>query len=77
MSDLTHQSIRQERESWVVNGQLIGQLIYQFPMAAVVVNCPPFRGALTARHPDCKGFGRSPACSLDWFECGDQEFYST
>jgi hypothetical protein len=35
----------------VVNGQFLGQLNDQFPMAAVVVNCPPFRGALTACHP--------------------------
>jgi hypothetical protein len=32
-------------------GQWWGQLIDQFPMAAVVVNCPPFKGALTACHP--------------------------
>jgi hypothetical protein len=36
---------------WRSIGQFPGQLIDQFPMAAVVVNCPPFRGAMTACHP--------------------------
>jgi len=39
------------RESWWSIGQFAGQLIDQFPMAVVVVNCPPFKGALTACHP--------------------------
>jgi hypothetical protein len=35
-----------------VNGSMTGSMIEQFPMAAVVVNCPPpFKGALTACHP--------------------------
>jgi hypothetical protein len=34
-----------------VNGSMTGLMIDQFPMAAVVVNCPPFKGALTACHP--------------------------
>jgi hypothetical protein len=35
----------------VVNGQFLGQLNDQFPLVAVVVNCPPFRGAI-----DCLPF---------------------
>ena len=39
------------RASMVVNWSIHGQLIDQLPMAVVVVNCPPFKGALTACHP--------------------------
>ena len=35
----------------VVNRSIPVQLIDQFRMAAVVVNCPPFRGQMTACHP--------------------------
>ena len=35
----------------VVNWSIPVQLIDQLPMAVVVVNCPPFKGALTACHP--------------------------
>jgi hypothetical protein len=37
--------------SRAVNGSMMRSMIDQFPMAAVVVNCPPFKGALTACHP--------------------------
>jgi hypothetical protein len=38
-------------QAMVVNGQWGGKCIDQFPMAVVVVNCPPLWGALTACHP--------------------------
>ena len=40
-----------QRRSMAVNRSMTRSMIDQLPMAAVVVNCPPFRGALTACHP--------------------------
>jgi hypothetical protein len=45
-----------------VNWAMSGELIDQFPAAVVVVNCPPFRGALiTCRHRRCKWTHALPA----------------
>jgi hypothetical protein len=45
------QPIPKSLPSPVVNWSIPGQLIGQLPAAVVVVNCPPFRGALTACRP--------------------------